>query len=760
MAYITGSVFDSLGILPFSLAAGTQLTMSIQNNSNAPSYYGLETIPNNNGFYTAATPKNTSGSYISGSGISYITYDDYKMVAVVNPGGGTLVYTPSVAVSASTVWTKGTGASLLPADFGTLLPGSYNQRVVNSGGYVESPDSITAAIAATPILKDASFLYIPSGYSSGTAFSELSTNDYGDLTWSRASDGFRTNSEGLVQRVPWNLVQYSEDFSNAAWTKSATTLTANTTVAPNNTTTADTLIENTANSTHQIFQSITNVNGVTPYTAMIYVKENASRNVAIRIQDGAFTYGQVIVTYNLNTGALISQVTTGNGVIVSTSATLTNGYYLITVSFSLNLSTSFRYDVLMVNGTSNSYMGDGISSIVIWGAQLVEGTSAQSYLTTTTRLNVPRLDYTYGTSPASLLEPQRTNVALYSDDFTDVNWTKTNTTITANTTTSPDGTINADKIVETATNASHFVVQNISTTLGVTYNISFYGKASERGVIQWNNQVNTDFVNFDLVNGVVGSSTGVTNQQIQSVDNGWYRCSFNYVSTSTSITGWLRLCIVTSASASRLESYLGNGTNGLFLWGCQFEVGAYPTTYIPTTSATVTRLVDAFSRNNIYTNGMITSTGGTWFAELRNNVAYVRDAGGFFGLLTSSTLSTNGFVIKTASGTSQRLFIGKRIADVESLLYTTLTDTIKVAIKWNGTTADVFVNGTKQVTATLFTATIMEFLNGNGSDVPKYIQQMALYSQPLAGVDMGVLTGASYYPSFLNMAQALNYTIA
>jgi hypothetical protein len=44
--------------------------------------------------------------------------------------------------------------------------------------------------------------------------------------------------------------------------------------------------------------------------------------------------------------------------------------------------------------------------------------------------------------------------------------------------------------------------------------------------------------------------------------------------------------------------------------------------------------------------------------------------------------------------------------------------------------------------------------------VPRFIQQMALYSQPLAGVDMGVLTGASYYPSFLNMAQANNYTIA
>jgi hypothetical protein len=54
----------------------------------------------------------------------------------------------------------------------------------------------------------------------------------------------------------------------------------------------------------------------------------------------------------------------------------------------------------------------------------------------------------------------------------------------------------------------------------------------------------------------------------------------------------------------------------------------------------------------------------------------------------------------------------------------------------------------------------MEFLNGFGTDVPLFIQTMALYNKPISCVDMGVLTGASYYPSFLNMAQALNYTIA
>ena len=353
---------------------------------------------------------------------------------------------------------------------------------------------------------------------------------------------------------------------------------------------------------------------------------------------------------------------------------------------------------------------------------------------------VPRLSYMYGSCPAVLLEPQRTNLALQSDAFDNATWTKTNTTITANTTTSPDGTTNADKIVETATNTSHFVIQNIATTVSITYNISFYGKASERGVIQWNNQVNTDFVNFDLVNGVVGSSTGVTNQQIQSVGNGWYRCSFNYVSTSTSTTGWLRLCIVTSASALRLEGYSGNGTNGLFLWGCQFEVGAYPTTYIPTTSATATRVADSFSRNNIYTNGLITSSGGTWFVELRNNVAYTRDAAANgLALSTDSGATTNAFFLRAPFGSS-RIGVAKYVSGTFSEIYTTTTTTTKIAIKWNGTTADIFANGTKVVSATSFTATTLEFLNGNAADVPKFIQQMALYPSPLSDTDCTTLT--------------------
>ena len=82
----------------------------------------------------------------------------------------------------------------------------------------------------------------------------------------------------------------------------------------------------------------------------------------------------------------------------------------------------------------------------------------------------------------------------------------------------------------------------------------------------------------------------------------------------------------------------------------------------------------------------------------------------------------------------------KRIAGTGTELYLTLTDTVKIAMKWNGTTADIFVNGTKQVSATAFTTTNMEFLVGLSADAPKFIQQMALYPTPLTDTQCQTLT--------------------
>jgi hypothetical protein len=168
-------------------------------------------------------------------------------------------------------------------------------------------------------------------------------------------------------------------------------------------------------------------------------------------------------------------------------------------------------------------------------------------------------------------------------------------------------------------------------------------------------------------------------------------------------------------------------------------MGAYATTYIKTTTASATRIADSFSRNNIYTNGLITSSGGTWFVELRNNISYTRDnlATGLF-IDSDSSSYLNGINIRNI-GTG-RLVVSKWVSGSGIPLYTTTTDTTKLAIKWNGSTADVFANGTKVVSATSFTPTAMQFLKCSDGYIPYFIQQMALYPTPLSDTDCTTLT--------------------
>jgi hypothetical protein len=371
---------------------------------------------------------------------------------------------------------------------------------------------------------------------------------------------------------------------------------------------------------------------------------------------------------------------------------------------------------------------------------------------------VPRLSYMYGSCPALLLEPQRTNLALQSESFDNASWTKANASVTANSTTAPDGNTTADTFESTTNiNANITIQQAITIVSGSTYSASFYVKAntqryifinlSSTGAIQHFVTAVIDTNDFTVGQTAVGTSSGtLVTTNIQSAANGFYRITI--VASINRTDGRIRLGFADAKTGNFIGltgECAASNTSGksVYLWGAQLEAGAYPTTYIPTTSASATRIADSFSRNNIYTNGLITSSGGTWFVELRGNLSYTRD-GGSTSLAISTTSAdvfagSTGIEILANTGLN-RLSVIKRISGTATTLYLTTTDTVKIAVKWNGTSADVFVNGTKQVSATSFTTTNMEFLKAFGADVPKFIQQMALYPSPLSDTDCTTLT--------------------
>lgn len=180
------------------------------------------------------------------------------------------------------------------------------------------------------------------------------------------------------------------------------------------------------------------------------------------------------------------------------------------------------------------------------------------------------------------------NLLSRSQELGDAVWNSVGLTVSADVAVAPDGTTTADKLVETATTGSHYFSRNAQLTItsGTTYTSSVYAKAGERTILYLNPDSSSTSglkaATFDLSSGTVTNTETGGTAAITSAGNGWYRCSVSSVATGTLVRGLSPSLRTTSGLG--YQSYTGDGTSGLFLWGAQFEVGASPTTYFATTA--------------------------------------------------------------------------------------------------------------------------------------------------------------------------------
>ena len=241
-------------------------------------------------------------------------------------------------------------------------------------------------------------------------------------------------------------------------------------------------------------------------------------------------------------------------------------------------------------------------------------------------VNIPRIDYftEIGKAkelqkPSLLLEPQSTNLFNYSNNFIQNYWSKQNgCSITQNQTKSPEGIVNADKLVsDNSTGEQYLLNSSVNTTIGNNVTYSCFVKKSDYDYFHLRFTATGGVFTaasawYNINNGTLGTVESGVTAKIEDYGNGWYRCSATRTATGT---GGARVRLQL-ASADNTANIVGDGIKGTFIYGAQYEIQSYCTSYIPTSGSTVTRNGDI--ANNAGQLGVFNDTEGVLYIEAQS----------------------------------------------------------------------------------------------------------------------------------------------
>ncbi|KKM55205.1 hypothetical protein LCGC14_1552850 [marine sediment metagenome] len=221
--------------------------------------------------------------------------------------------------------------------------------------------------------------------------------------------------------------------------------------------------------------------------------------------------------------------------------------------------------------------------------------------------DAPRFDHDKDGNPLGILiEEARTNSALQSEDF-GTTWAPTRASVTTDDQAAPDGNGTADKVI-LVSNDSHYVEQTVTVT-AAPWTFSVFARAAE---LDWIHIILQAGANagafFDLTNGVVGTvQGGVNTAGIDDIGGGWYRVWIERTPTSG---GQVARIFLAEADNDAIITFAAD--TGIHLWGAQVELGSTPTSYIPTTTGTVTRTADSLTATDV---SWFRAAVGTFFWE-------------------------------------------------------------------------------------------------------------------------------------------------
>ena len=405
------------------------------------------------------------------------------------------------------------------------------------------------------------------------------------------------------------------------------------------------------------------------------------------------------------------------------------------------------YSILPSNGVGDFNFTRGSEATRVNAQGLIERVASGE-----NRLNYSLLDGEVVGCPSLLLEPQRTNLIPYSEDFSQPNWSKVNATIELNSTISPDGTLNASKIIDDATNGYHRITDAFTTPSSGNFTYSIFLKKGTLTTAQFQVFDGTTAASafVDLENGTIRSDGQGINHKIENYGNGWYRCFISGVYAGSTTTVYVY-------TKQKTPNYIGSG-DYLYIWGAQFEEGSYATSYIPTNGSAVTRVAETCN--------------GSGDADTFN------DSEGVLMVEASSLVNSDTYrlISLNDNSNSNEIFVGFRF-DTGKLYYnidsgdvgqssfisdvTALNTSCKFCVKYKQNDISFYINGFKLYSdpiANMPTGlSVLKMSRGNDT-LPFYgnTKQIQYFDTALSDTELEQLTS---WDSFRDMTQAQLYTI-
>ena len=509
------------------------------------------------------------------------------------------------------------------------------------------------------------------------------------ITMTRASAGTRVNSSGLIETVELlgsDLVvngSFATDLSG--WSNKSSTSTW---------VLGSAIIDNSiGNANSGIFQNIGLVNGKT-YTL------TATLKLISADQNGNFV-------------VLTSDSGGGSQTIIYTGDTLVIGGSSITKTIEFTIANSDVSIQFACNATNAVFEIDNVS------------------VKESTKNNLARVDYD-GTASSLLVEPERTNLIQYSEDFSNAAWVTLGTiTVTPNDGTSPLGGMSADKVLGLDSISAISLI--VSGTIGTEYTSSVYIKNVDSIMSSLLIRNTTTVVSCGLnwsgnILTSVTNNTGVTT--FTNEGGGWYRLKSTYIA-------------IESPQRTRYYPTKTSISSSIMLWGAQLEAGSYATSYIPTDGDTVTRLQDQYEKTGI--SDLINSEEGVLFVEM----AALSDSGTDRKITLSDGNVSNQVIIgfsRFASNINAEIYSG-------GVLQTsgwggtgvTQTNNNKFAISWGSGTMKFYINGSPMSPQTGITSPIglnsLKFSLGNNTlNMFGKVKQLQVFKTALTDKELQTLT--------------------